>query len=93
MINYLANGHKSVAKERLEVFSSGRVLRLDNFLRLYAYGWTGFRRSRLWRQDKGQLSATSEFVEAVKGRGDAPIPIDEIFEISRVSIEIGRSLM
>lgn len=93
VINYLANGHKSVSKERLEVFSAGRVLRLDNFLRLYAYGWKGFRGSRLWRQDKGQLSATAEFVKAIKVKGDGPIPVDEIFEVSRVSIEIGRSLM
>ena len=69
------------------------MLRLDNFLRLYAYGWKGFRGSRLWRQDKGQLSATAEFVKAIKVKGDGPIPVDEIFEVSRVSIEIGRSLM
>ena len=37
VIHYLANGHKSVPKERLEVFVAGKVLQLDNFLRLKAW--------------------------------------------------------
>ncbi len=34
VIHYLANGNKSISKERLEVFSAGRVLHMDNFRRL-----------------------------------------------------------
>ena len=44
-IHYLANGHSSFPKERLEVFCAGRVLQLDNFRRLRGYGWPGFVRS------------------------------------------------
>src|SRR5258705_9431702 len=33
-ILYLANGHKSFPKERLEVFAAGQILQLDNFRRL-----------------------------------------------------------
>ena len=91
-IHYLANGHKAFPKERLEVFSAGRVLQLDNFRRLRGWGWPGFRTLRSWRQDKGQAACAAAFVEAVKNGLPAPIPSDEILEVSRVTIEIGESL-
>ena len=41
-VHYFANGHKGIAKERVEVFCGGRILQLDNFRRLRGYGWNGF---------------------------------------------------
>ncbi|NNF77791.1 MAG: Gfo/Idh/MocA family oxidoreductase, partial [Rhizobiales bacterium] len=54
VINYLANGHKSLPKERVEVFCGGKVLQLDNFRKLTGHGWKGLRSAKTWRQDKGQ---------------------------------------
>jgi predicted dehydrogenase/threonine dehydrogenase-like Zn-dependent dehydrogenase len=90
-INYFANGSKKFPKERVEVFAAGRVLQLDNFRHLRAYGWPGFSRMSLWRQDKGQRACAEAFVAAVRGDARPPIPLGEILEVSRVSIEIGRS--
>ena len=90
-VHYFANGSKSFPKERLEIFSGGRVLQLDNFRRLTAFGWPSFKRMNLWRQDKGQRACAAAFVEAVAQGGLAPIPIDEIVEVSRVAIEIARA--
>lgn len=91
-IHYLANGDKGFPKERLEVFCAGRVLQLDNFRRLRGWGWKGFSGMNLWRQDKGQAACARAFVEAI-GRGDAPpIPLDEVIEVSRVSIEAQQAL-
>ena len=90
VINYFANGHKGVPKERLEVYCAGRVLILDNFRKLHGFGWPGFSRMRSWRQDKGQTACVAAFVEAVKNGGPAPIPADQIIEVSRVSIELAR---
>jgi len=87
-INYLANGSKSFPKERLEVFASGRVLQLDNFRKLSGFGWPGFRKMNLWRQDKGQYHCAAAFLDAVTKRGAAPISWEEIVEVSRVSIEL-----
>ena len=42
VINYLANGHKKVPKERLEIFTVG-VIQLDNFIKLKAFGWKNFK--------------------------------------------------
>lgn len=87
-IHYFANGSKRLAKERLEVFTSGRVLQLDNFKRLIGFGWPGFRKMHLWRQDKGQTHCAKAFIDAVRNGGTSPIPLDEILEVSRVSIEL-----
>ena len=87
-INYFANGPKSLPKERLEIFSQGRALQLDNFRKLKGSSWPGFTKMNLWKQDKGQNDCASAFLNAVKGKTTAPIPIEEIFEIAKVSIEI-----
>jgi predicted dehydrogenase/threonine dehydrogenase-like Zn-dependent dehydrogenase len=87
-VHYFANGSKSYPKERLEVFGNGQVLQLDNFRKLTGFGWSGFTKMNLWLQDKGQTACSAAFLKAVKQGGPAPIPIDEIMEVSRVSIEI-----
>jgi predicted dehydrogenase len=86
-IHYFANGSKSFPKERLEVFAEGRVLQLDNFRRLTGYGWPGFGKMNLWRQDKGQQACATAFTAAIGGCGPTPIPFDELMEVSRVVIE------
>ena len=87
-VHYLANGHRSFPKERLEVFCAGRVLQLDNFRMLRGYGWPGFKKMRLWRQDKGHKAEIAAFVQAVRQGGPAPIPVEELVEVTRVSFEV-----
>jgi len=90
-VHYFANGSKSFPKERLEVFASGRVLQMDNFRILTGFGWPGFRKMRLWRQDKGQRACAAAFVQAV-AEGGAPIPAEEIFEVTRVTLELAKRI-
>lgn len=87
-IHYFANGSKGFPKERLEVFASGRVLQLDNFRNLKAFGWPGFSSTKRWRQDKGQRACVQAFINAVREGRDSPIPIRDILEVSRISIEL-----
>jgi predicted dehydrogenase len=91
-VHYFANGSKSFPKERLEVFAAGGVLQLDNFRKLNGFGWPGFRKMNLWRQDKGQKACAAAFVKAVEQGGQAPIPFDEVIEISRISIELAETV-
>jgi predicted dehydrogenase/threonine dehydrogenase-like Zn-dependent dehydrogenase len=87
-VHYFANGSKAFPKERLEVFAAGRVLQLDNYRKLTGFGWPGFSKMNLWRQDKGQKACAKAFLDAIEGRGPVPIPFNEVLEVSRVSIEL-----
>jgi predicted dehydrogenase len=86
-IHYLANGGASFPKERIEAFAAGHTLQLDNFLRLRAFNWPSYRGQKLWRQDKGQAECVRAFVEAVEQGGPPAIPAEELFEVSRATIE------
>jgi predicted dehydrogenase/threonine dehydrogenase-like Zn-dependent dehydrogenase len=90
-ILYLANGAASFPKERVEVFAAGRVLQLDNFRKLKGYGWPGFSKMNLWKQDKGQNACAVAFLQAVQA-GTPAIPPEEIFEVARVTIEVANLL-
>lgn len=90
-ILYLANGAASFPKERVEVFAAGRVLQLDNFRKLKGYGWPGFSKMNLWKQDKGQNACAAAFLQAVQ-KGVSAIPPEEIFEVARVTIDVAEQL-
>jgi predicted dehydrogenase/threonine dehydrogenase-like Zn-dependent dehydrogenase len=90
-IHYFANGPKAFPKERLEVFSGGRILQVDNFRRLKGFGWPGFKQMNLWRQDKGQRACAAAFVTAVGQGRAAPIPFEELVEIGTVTVAISEA--
>ena len=75
-------------KERLEVFSSGKVLLLDNFRKLKAWGIPGFRTCRSLSQDKGQLACCTAFIEAIESGGPSPISASELFYVQRRLLEV-----
>jgi predicted dehydrogenase/threonine dehydrogenase-like Zn-dependent dehydrogenase len=87
-VHYFANGSKAFPKERLEVFADGRVLQLDNFRTLKGFGWKGFGRVSLWRQDKGHRGCAAAFLRALRTAGPPPIAFDEIVEVSRTIIAL-----
>jgi predicted dehydrogenase/threonine dehydrogenase-like Zn-dependent dehydrogenase len=99
-VHYFANGPKSLSKERLEVFASGRVLQLDNYRVLRGFGWPGFKSMRLWRQDKGQRACAAAFTAAIAGTGAphgpdskgssaaALIPPAQLFEVGRWAVQL-----
>jgi len=77
-VNYFANGSKSYPKELLEVFSDGRVLRLDNFRRLTGYGFSGFKKFKTSRQDKGHAAEFAAFVDRITSGGEPLISMAEL---------------
>lgn len=90
-IHYLANGPANFPKERVEVFADGRLLQLDNFVKLRGFKWPGFSRMNLWRQDKGQNACASAFLKAVE-TGVPAIPPDEIFEVASCTLDVAEAL-
>lgn len=93
VINYLTNGSKSYPKEIIEVFSGGKILRLSNFKKLEGWGWSGFKKMSLFRQDKGQKTCIQEFVSAIENNMSSPIPVEEIFEVSEVTIKVAKGIL
>lgn len=91
-IHYFANGHAAFPKERLEVFCGNRVLQLDNFRALRGWGWPAFKNMRSFRQDKGQKQCAAAFISAIETGQASPIPLGEILEVTRMTIEAAHQL-
>lgn len=86
-IAYLANGSRSVPKERIEVSSHGRTAVLDDFRSLELHGEGGRpRKERLLSQDKGQRGAVEAFLRAVREGGEGPVPAADLFASAEASI-------
>ena len=62
VVNYFANGSKSYAKERLEVFSQEKTLIMDNFIKTTGYGTKGFSKFKT-KLDKGHKAQFGLIIE------------------------------
>ena len=91
-IHYFANSGRNFPKERIEVFCGGRVLQLNNYRSLRAYGWPNVGTTRGWRQDKGHNICVSEFVNAILNGEQSPIPWEEVYEVSKVALDLSKQV-
>jgi len=90
VINYFANGSKAYSKERIEVYSQGRTLVLDNWRTLRGYGFSGFSKSST-RLDKGHREQFRQLAQSVK-TGRPIIPFDEIVSTMRAVFSAIKSM-
>lgn len=88
-VSYLANGNKNYGKERLEVFSSGKIGVLDDFrsLELVTEAGRHSTRSRL-SQDKGHAASWAAFLGAVTRSGTPPIPYEQLLNTTQASFGV-----
>lgn len=86
IVNYFANGDRSLPKEHLEVFQAGRVGILDDFRRLVwvANGRKQRYSSRL-RQDKGHRGEWQAFADAILNSHEPPIAYDQLFAVTQAT--------
>jgi predicted dehydrogenase len=84
VINYFSNGHKAYAKERIEVYSLGRVLILDNFRKLEGYGFKGFS-SMSGKQDKGHKNQFEAYTGFLQKGGEPIIPFTQIVNTTKAT--------
>ena len=91
-IHYLANGGSEFPKERIEVFCDDAVLQMDNYRVLTGYSWPGFKKMKLFKQDKGQKACAKAFIESIVNGKEPPISYEEVMESSKVSIEVANLL-
>jgi predicted dehydrogenase len=84
VVNYFSNGHKAYAKERIEVYSLGRVLILDNFRKLEGYGFKGFS-SMSGKQDKGHKNQFEAYTGFLQKGGEPIIPFTQIVNTTKAT--------
>ncbi|PCI65245.1 MAG: dehydrogenase [Gammaproteobacteria bacterium] len=87
-INYFSNGHKSFAKERIEIFQGQKIIVLDNFRLLKGYGIQGFNKLKLYSQNKGQSECCQSFVDSIESGTANPISFAEQIEVSQACIDV-----
>ncbi|WP_441000665.1 bi-domain-containing oxidoreductase [Fodinibius sp. SL11] len=97
VINYFANGNKSYSKERVEVYHQERNLIMDNFRKLYGYGFDDsfFSLSNKvlsTKQDKGHKNQFNLLTKRWKEGGEPLIPFDEIVNTTRATFAAIESL-
>lgn len=91
VINYFANGSKSYAKERVEVFSQERVFVLDNWRKLTGFGVKGFSKMK-GTMDKGQKVQFAMLNERIREGGKSLIPFESISNTTRACFAAIQSL-
>jgi len=89
-VHYFANGSKSYPKERVEIFSEGRVIVIDNWRRLAAYGWPGVPQMKM-RQNKGHKAEVDRFLDRVTEGGKPLVPFDDFELVTRATFAAVRS--
>ena len=87
-LTYTAMGCKQYAKERMEVFSEGRVLVLDDYKKVEvlgssAKGWSSV------TQDKGQMQEIVELARMIREGAPAGF-VEEELAVSRMTLESER---
>jgi len=87
-ISYLANGDKSLPKERIEMFGNGCTAVLEDFKSLSIYANGRKKEKKLINQDKGQKVQVQSFVNAILNGSAPPIPLIDIHSATLATFKI-----
>lgn len=91
VVDYLANGDKSMPKERLEVFCGGMVAVLDDYVSLTAVK-DGRKNVESGGQDKGWRAEMAAFADSVRAGKEPPIPYAQIMAVTKATFAAVDSL-
>lgn len=91
VVDYLANGDKSFAKERVEVFCGGQVVVLDDFRALETVRDGKKKTVKLMGQDKGHFNEMQALVHAIRS-GQPPIPYEQLIGVTQASFAAVESI-
>jgi hypothetical protein len=81
VVNHFANGNKGYSKERLEIYSRGRIAVMNNFRRTKAFGFSGFKGLKT-KIDKGHAAQFQMLTERLLKKENALISFDEIESVT-----------
>lgn len=88
-LQYISTGNKSFAKERLTLFSEGKVLELDNFRKVHGYGASKLKKMS---QNKGHGEEMRGFIENIKNSDKPMISFDSLVNTTLATFAHVRSL-
>ena len=91
VLTYLALGDTTLPKERCEILGEGSTAVMENFCTTVCSGRLGKRKLK-GRQQKGFAEEVQAMVDAVKAGGPAPIPFEEIENVTRATFAVQRAL-
>jgi len=77
-LHYFANGSKSLPKEHVEVYQSGRVFTIQDYRSTTTFGSGKPKLKKSASQNKGQAEMVSQFLTRIKAGGQPLIPFAEI---------------
>ncbi|MFO1171419.1 MAG: bi-domain-containing oxidoreductase [Hyphomicrobiaceae bacterium] len=90
-LTYTALGAKTYPKERMDVFTQGRVVALDNYKAVEIHGG----RHKGWQGraiDKGQLDELRALAATLRGKAPWPISLDDQLKATRIAFEVERQI-
>ncbi len=90
-LTYSSLGAKSYPKERLEIFTDGKVIEMDDYKRVSIHGG----KHKGWNSsvtDKGQFNELIALSDTLTMGNGWPISIDNLINVSRTSFEIERQI-
>jgi predicted dehydrogenase/NADPH:quinone reductase-like Zn-dependent oxidoreductase len=88
---YVANGDKAVAKEYFEVFCGGSIARMDDF-KVLSLSRGGKTETSKRSRDKGHRREMELTIDAMKQGKAAPIPFDELVEVTEATFAIEEAM-
>ena len=91
-IAYLAEGDKSLAKERVEVFGGGKSFVLDDFRSATFHEKGRVQNRSLRAQDKGQAEQVKRVCELIRSGGSGLFSLEELLATSRATFRAIDSL-
>jgi len=92
ILSYATVGSRSMSKERVEVYSSGMSVVLDDFRVLEIFDKDKKYRTKSLNQDKGQAAQISETITSFCDRHISPIPFEELVSGMQVVFAARRSM-
>src|SRR5689334_4334603 len=87
VVDYLANGDRSVPKERIEVFCGGKIAILDDYVSLQTVE-DGRKKEIKTAQDKGWKNEMETFVKAIREGGEPPVPYEQLIGVTRSTFAV-----
>lgn len=89
---YTSLGHPSLPKERIEIFTGGNSLVIDDFMEIKLYGFKE-KDIKLKRQDKGHFQELVEIAKFLRGKESKIISFEESVKAMEITFNVEKSLL